>query len=115
MPVVTPDGRVITSLAIDNELVGLANSPIHGFEISAHPGVLHRTLVGHESRLWGVCLVRYFMVTSPMPFTSAALGNTLSGDPLQSHISSFFEPTHSLSRITSSPEFVVTNCICDYR
>ena len=57
MPVVTPDSGVITSLAIDDEwvVVGLANSRIHVF--SAQTGVLHRTLIGHESGVWGVCLV----------------------------------------------------------
>ena len=57
MPVVTPDSGVITSMAIDNEwvVVGLANSRIHVF--SAQTGVLHRTLIGHESGVWGVCLV----------------------------------------------------------
>ncbi|KAF8328999.1 WD40 repeat-like protein [Amanita rubescens] len=57
MPVVTPNSGVVTSLAIDNEwvIVGLTNSRIHVF--SAQTGVLHRTLVGHESEVWGVCLV----------------------------------------------------------
>ncbi|KAK2467345.1 hypothetical protein APHAL10511_000580 [Amanita phalloides] len=57
MPVVNPDTGVITSLAIDREwvVVGLTNSRIYVF--SAQTGVLHRTLVGHESGVWGVCLV----------------------------------------------------------
>lgn len=67
MPVVTPDSGVITSLAVDNEwvVVGLANSRIHVF--SAQTGVLHRTLVGHESGVWGVCLVSRggHLATSP--------------------------------------------------
>ena len=57
MPVVTPDSGVITSMAIDNEwvVVGLANSRIHVF--SAQTGVLHWTLIGHESGVWAICLV----------------------------------------------------------
>ncbi|TFK75057.1 WD40 repeat-like protein [Pluteus cervinus] len=57
IPVVTPDSGVITSLALDSDwvVVGLANSKIHVF--SARTGVLARTLVGHESGVWGVCLV----------------------------------------------------------
>ena len=57
MPIITPDSGVITSLAIDKDwvVVGLANSRIHVF--SANTGVLHRTLVGHESGVWSVCLV----------------------------------------------------------
>lgn len=57
MPIVTPDSGVITSLAIDKEwvVVGLANSRIHVF--SAETGVLHKTLVGHDAGVWGVCLV----------------------------------------------------------
>lgn len=56
-PVVTPDGGVITSLALDSEwvVVGLANSRIHVF--SAKTGVLARTLIGHQLGVWGVCLV----------------------------------------------------------
>ncbi|KAJ7178607.1 WD40 repeat-like protein [Mycena crocata] len=48
---------VITSVALDKDwvVVGLANSKIHVF--SSRTGVLARTLVGHESGVWGVCLV----------------------------------------------------------
>ncbi|KIM39511.1 hypothetical protein M413DRAFT_447003 [Hebeloma cylindrosporum] len=47
----------VTSFALDKSwlVVGLANSSIKVF--SAHSGVLARTLVGHESGVWGVCLV----------------------------------------------------------
>ncbi|PFH50976.1 hypothetical protein AMATHDRAFT_3485 [Amanita thiersii Skay4041] len=57
MPVINPDMGVITSLALDKDwvVVGLANSKILVF--SAHTGVLQRTLVGHDSGVWGVCLV----------------------------------------------------------
>ncbi|KAG7087266.1 hypothetical protein E1B28_013245 [Marasmius oreades] len=52
----SPD-NVITSLALNNEwvIVGLANSRIHVF--SGRTGVLARTLVGHESGVWAVCLI----------------------------------------------------------
>ena len=51
------DSGVVTSLALDDEwvVVGLASSRIHIF--SARSGVLARTLIGHESGVWGVCLV----------------------------------------------------------
>lgn len=58
IPIISPaDSGVITSLAIDSDwvVVGLANSKIHVF--SAKTGVLARTLVGHESGVWAVCLV----------------------------------------------------------
>ncbi|KAL4078694.1 WD40-repeat-containing domain protein [Scleroderma yunnanense] len=57
MPVATPDGGVITSVALDFDqvVVGLANSKIHIF--SAESGVLSRTLIGHELGVWAVHLV----------------------------------------------------------
>ncbi|KAH7915249.1 WD40 repeat-like protein [Hygrophoropsis aurantiaca] len=57
MLIVTPDGGVITSVALDSEwvVVGLANSKIHIF--SAKTGVLSRTLIGHELGVWAVHLV----------------------------------------------------------
>ena len=47
----------ITSLALDSDyvVIGLANSNIKVF--SAKTGVLVRTLMGHGSGVWGVCLV----------------------------------------------------------
>ncbi|PCH39140.1 WD40 repeat-like protein [Wolfiporia cocos MD-104 SS10] len=47
-----------TSVALDESwiIVGLANSRIHVF--SARTGVLSRTLVGHESGVWAVALVK---------------------------------------------------------
>ena len=53
----TPDGGVVTSVAIDHEwiVVGLASCRIQVF--SARTGVLSRTLVGHESGVWAVHLV----------------------------------------------------------
>ena len=76
MPVVTPDSGVITSLAIDNDwvVVGLANSRIHVF--GAQTGVLHRTLVGHESGVWGVCLVSRGGHLSASPEASHRRTNT---------------------------------------
>ncbi|KAK0224480.1 WD40 repeat-like protein [Armillaria nabsnona] len=57
VPVANPTNGVITSIALDDDwvVVGLANSRIHVF--STRTGVLARTLVGHESGVWGVCLV----------------------------------------------------------
>ncbi|KAH7890915.1 WD40 repeat-like protein [Phlebopus sp. FC_14] len=57
MPIVTPDGGVITSVALDSDrvIVGLANSKIHIF--STNTGVLCRTLTGHEMGVWAVHLV----------------------------------------------------------
>ncbi|KAG7443886.1 uncharacterized protein BT62DRAFT_303598 [Guyanagaster necrorhizus] len=57
VPVVNPTNGVITSIALDDDwvVVGLANSRIHVF--STWTGVLARTLVGHESDIWGVHLV----------------------------------------------------------
>ncbi|KAH7919886.1 WD40 repeat-like protein [Leucogyrophana mollusca] len=57
MLIVTPDGGVITSVALDSDwvVVGLANSKIHVF--SAKTGVLSRTLTGHELGVWAVHLV----------------------------------------------------------
>ncbi|GLB41505.1 putative WD40 repeat-like protein [Lyophyllum shimeji] len=51
------DSGVVTSLALDSDwvVVGLASSRIHVF--SAQTGVLARTLVGHDSGVWGLCLV----------------------------------------------------------
>ena len=56
-PSATPDGGVVTSVAIDHEwiVVGLANCRIRVF--SARTGVHSRTLVGHESGVWAVNLV----------------------------------------------------------
>lgn len=53
-----PASAIPTSLALDSSwvVVGLANSRIHVF--SARTGVLSRTLVGHESGVWAVALVR---------------------------------------------------------
>jgi F-box and WD-40 domain protein CDC4 len=47
----------VTSLALDGDyvVIGLANSNIKVY--SARTGVLVRTLMGHESGVWGVCLV----------------------------------------------------------
>ncbi|KAJ3735082.1 WD40 repeat-like protein [Lentinula guzmanii] len=52
-----PESGVVTSLALDEDwvVVGLANCRIHVF--SARTGVLARTLVGHDSGVWAVCLV----------------------------------------------------------
>ncbi|THH07957.1 hypothetical protein EW145_g3022 [Phellinidium pouzarii] len=56
-PSATPDGGVVTSVALDYEwiVVGLASCRIQVF--SARTGVLSRTLVGHESGVWAVNLV----------------------------------------------------------
>ncbi|KAH8104279.1 WD40 repeat-like protein [Phellopilus nigrolimitatus] len=56
-PSATPDGGVVTSVALDHEwiVVGLASCRIQVF--SARTGVLGRTLVGHESGVWAVNLV----------------------------------------------------------
>ncbi|OCB87688.1 WD40 repeat-like protein [Sanghuangporus baumii] len=56
-PATTPDGGVVTSVALDHEwiVVGLASCRIQVF--SARSGVLSRTLVGHESGVWAVNLV----------------------------------------------------------
>lgn len=53
-----PSSAIPTSVALDDNwvVVGLANSRIHVF--SARTGVLSRTLVGHESGVWAVSLVR---------------------------------------------------------
>ncbi|KDR81093.1 hypothetical protein GALMADRAFT_61273 [Galerina marginata CBS 339.88] len=53
MPIVPPDTGTVTSLALDADwvVVGLAGSMIKVF--SARTGVLCRTLVGHESGVWG--------------------------------------------------------------
>lgn len=53
-----PSSAIPTSVAIDDNwvVVGLANSRIHVF--SARTGVLSRTLVGHETGVWAVSLVR---------------------------------------------------------
>lgn len=47
----------VTSLALDGDyvVIGLANSNVKVY--SARTGVLVRTLMGHESGVWGVCLV----------------------------------------------------------
>ncbi|EJD00002.1 WD40 repeat-like protein [Fomitiporia mediterranea MF3/22] len=56
-PSATPDGGVVTSIALDHEwiVVGLASCRIQVF--SARSGVLSRTLVGHELGVWAVNLV----------------------------------------------------------
>ena len=57
LPVVSPHHGTVTSLALDSEwvVVGFADAKIQIF--SARTGVLSRTLVGHESGVWGLCLV----------------------------------------------------------
>ena len=57
VPVTNPDNGVVTSLALDSDwiVIGLASSKVHIF--SAKTGVLARTLVGHETGVWAVCLV----------------------------------------------------------
>lgn len=57
-PAAAPASAIPTSIALDDAwlVVGLANSRIHVF--SAKTGVLSRTLVGHESGVWAVALVR---------------------------------------------------------
>ena len=57
LPVVSPHHGTVTSLALDSEwvVVGFADSKIKVF--SARTGVLSRTLVGHESGVWGLCLI----------------------------------------------------------
>lgn len=57
-PSSSPDTNgTVTSLALDGDyvVIGLANSNIKVY--SARTGVLVRTLRGHESGVWGVCLV----------------------------------------------------------
>ncbi|KAI0918296.1 hypothetical protein AcV5_010439 [Taiwanofungus camphoratus] len=53
-----PSSAIPTSVAIDDNwvVVGLANSRIHVF--SARTGVLSRTLVGHQSGVWAVALIK---------------------------------------------------------
>ena len=57
LPIVNPHHGTVTSLALNPEwvVVGFADSRIQVF--SARTGVLTRTLVGHESGVWGLCLV----------------------------------------------------------
>lgn len=57
MPIVTPDGGVVTSVALDSDrvVVGCANSKVHIY--SANTGVLCRTLLGHDQGVWAVHLV----------------------------------------------------------
>ena len=57
LPIVNPHHGTVTSLALNLEwvVVGFADSRIQVF--SARTGVLTRTLVGHESGVWGLCLV----------------------------------------------------------
>ena len=57
VPVTDPSDGVVTSLALDSDwiVIGLANSKVHIF--SAKTGVLARTLVGHETGVWALCLV----------------------------------------------------------
>ena len=73
-PTVTPDGGVVTSVAIDHEwiVVGLASCKIQVF--SARTGVLSRTLTGHESGVWAVNLVSRggrWADAPPVPCTSS--------------------------------------------
>ena len=57
LPIVSPHHGTVTSLALDSEwvVVGFADAKIKIF--SARTGVLTRTLIGHESGVWGLCLV----------------------------------------------------------
>ncbi|KAF9224079.1 WD40 repeat-like protein [Gyrodon lividus] len=57
MAIATPDGDVVTSVALDSDrvIVGCATSKVHIY--SANTGVLCRTLVGHEQGVWAVHLV----------------------------------------------------------
>ncbi|KAG9313147.1 WD40-repeat-containing domain protein [Chiua virens] len=57
MPIATPDGGVVTSVALDSDriVVGCANSKVHIY--SANTGVLCRTLMGHDQGVWAVHLV----------------------------------------------------------
>ncbi|KZT06966.1 WD40 repeat-like protein [Laetiporus sulphureus 93-53] len=57
-PVAALSSAIPTSVALDESwiVIGLANSRIHVF--SARTGVLSRTLVGHESGVWAVALVK---------------------------------------------------------
>lgn len=57
IPVTSPDNGVVTSLALDNDwiVIGLAGSKVHVFD--AKTGALARTLVGHETGVWAICLV----------------------------------------------------------
>jgi len=57
MPIATPDGGVVTSVALDSDrvVVGCANSKVHIY--SANTGVLCRTLTGHDQGVWAVHLV----------------------------------------------------------
>lgn len=57
LPIVTPDGGVVTSVALDSDriVVGCANSKVHIY--SANTGVLCRTLTGHDQGVWAVHLV----------------------------------------------------------
>ncbi|KAF9483054.1 WD40 repeat-like protein [Pholiota conissans] len=57
LPIISPDSGTVTSLALDKRwvVIGLANSMIKVYE--ARTGLLVRTLLGHESGVWGVCLV----------------------------------------------------------
>ena len=57
LPIISPHNGTVTSLALDSDwvVVGFADSKIQVF--SARTGVLTRTLVGHHSGVWGLCLV----------------------------------------------------------
>ncbi|KAF9558332.1 WD40 repeat-like protein [Agrocybe pediades] len=56
MPIVQPDTGTVTSLALDAEyvVVGFSNAMVKIF--SSVSGVLCKTLVGHDSGVWSVCL-----------------------------------------------------------
>ena len=57
LPIIAPDSGTVTSVALDRKwlVVGLANALIKVYR--ARTGVLVRTLKGHDSGVWGVCLV----------------------------------------------------------
>ncbi|KAF9233481.1 WD40-repeat-containing domain protein [Melanogaster broomeanus] len=64
MPIATPDGGVVTSVALDSDrvIVGCANSKVHIY--SANTGVLCRTLLGHDLGVWAVHLPSDLCCTS---------------------------------------------------
>jgi len=56
-PILSPDSGTLTSLAMDDDwiVVGRSNSAVNVY--SAKTGVLARTLKGHQSGVWSVCLI----------------------------------------------------------
>ncbi|KAF8914274.1 WD40-repeat-containing domain protein [Gymnopilus junonius] len=82
LPIVSPDNGTVTSLALDSDwvVVGLASSMVKLF--SAHTGVLCRTLIGHDSGVWGVCLVSKGGHRMPAPDGPIASGNIEGSDLL---------------------------------